>query len=276
MQIKDPGFFSRGKIILPPSPHITPDSLLQELQQQWGPRGYEVYKTALIGADLVLKKSGWTGIAMKINQGPAQTEIIYNAFSPSVFVRLLAMGLIPLLIVYSNSWKPLLQDFRMYVQSSPFWGGQLQGGGYPQQLGMGQPGMGQPGMGQPGMGQPGMGQPGMQPGMAPTMPYPQGQQGYPGQPGMQQPGQPGMQQPQQGMGQPGMQQPGWQQPQQGMGQPGMQQPGMQQPQQGMGQPGMQQPQQGQNPGLAGTMLMPNAPPPGGPMPGQGGPQGYGQ
>jgi len=52
MQIKDPGFFSRGKIILPPSPHITPDSLLQELQQQWGPRGYEVYKTALIGADL--------------------------------------------------------------------------------------------------------------------------------------------------------------------------------------------------------------------------------
>ena len=62
MQIKDPGFFSRGACILPYSPHITPDSLLQELQQAWGPRGSEVYKTALIGAERVLFGSDYPHI----------------------------------------------------------------------------------------------------------------------------------------------------------------------------------------------------------------------
>ena len=58
MQYSDAGFWPRGNIMLSPSPHITPDSLLQDLTQAFRPRGCEVYKTALIGADLVLKKSG--------------------------------------------------------------------------------------------------------------------------------------------------------------------------------------------------------------------------
>jgi hypothetical protein len=136
------------------------------------------------------------------------------------------MGLIPLLIIYNNAWKPLLREFRAYVETSPIWGGsQMQAGMQP--AGMLPPGMQQPGMG---MQQPGMQQPGMQ--------------------------------------QPSMQQPGMQQP--GMQQPGMQQPGMQQP--GMQQPGMEQGAPGHNPQLAGTMLMPQAPPIGGQWPGQGGQQ----
>ena len=118
MDIRDPGLFSRGRITLPLSQHITPDSLLQELTQAWGPRGFEVYKTALVGADLVLKKSGWTGIAIKIKHG-AQTEIFFNAFAPSLLVRLLAMGLIPILIVNSTSWKPLLAEFKQRVPGVP-------------------------------------------------------------------------------------------------------------------------------------------------------------
>ncbi len=180
MQINDPGFFSRGSCVLPYSPHITPDTLLQELQQAWGPRGYEVYKTALIGADLVLKKSAWTGIAIKITHNPQATTLKFNAFSPSVFVRLMAMGLIPVLIVYFNSWKPMLGEFRAYMEQSAFLRGQMGGGQYP----AGQMGPGQP---QQGYGQ-------------------QPQQGYP----QQQPQQGYGQQPQQGYGQ---------QPQQGYGAP---------------------------------------------------------
>ena len=211
MQIKEPGMFSRGKITLPPSPHITPDALIQDLTAHWGQQGFEVYSTALIGADVILKKSGWTGVAIKIKQGPTGTEILYNAFSPSVFVRLLAMGLIPILIVNATSWKPLLKEFRVYVESSPFFGGQMAAGAQPMgQLPPGQAGMpmGQPGMpaAQPGMpaAQPGMapGQPGMpgaQPGMPPGQPAPQGQM-PPGQPGMPPGGQmpPGGGQPPQG------------------------------------------------------------------------------
>jgi hypothetical protein len=131
MQIKDASFISRGSCTLPPRPDITPDALLAELQQLWGPRGFEVYKTALIGADLVLKKSGWTGVAIKIAQSPQSTVIRFNPIAPSVLVRLLAMGLLPLLIVYFNSWKPLLAEFRAYLEQSALVRGQLGPGAMP-------------------------------------------------------------------------------------------------------------------------------------------------
>lgn len=127
MQVKPPGAFSRGQLILPgPAPHITPDSLLHELTQAWGPQGFQVYKSALPGLDVALKKSGWTGVAIKIKQAPTGTVLAYNAFSPSALVRAMAMGLIPLLILNASSWKPLLRAFEQYAMASPFFGGHAQ------------------------------------------------------------------------------------------------------------------------------------------------------
>ena len=127
MHVKPPGGFSRGQINLGyPAPHITADSLLQELTQRWGAGGFKVYKSSLPGLDVALKKSGWTGVAIKIKHEPAGTTLVYNAFSPSAFVRMLALGLIPILILNANSWKPLLRSFETYVQGSPFFGGQMQ------------------------------------------------------------------------------------------------------------------------------------------------------
>ena len=48
MKITPPGLFSRGKLSLGPLPHITPDSLLQELTGVWAPQGFTVYKLSLI------------------------------------------------------------------------------------------------------------------------------------------------------------------------------------------------------------------------------------
>lgn len=131
MEIKPPGAFSRGRIIFGrPAPHITPDTLLQELTHAWGPRGFEVYKSSLIGLDVALKRSGWTGLAFKIKQVNGNTEILYNAFAPSAFVRFMFMGAIPILIVNSTSWKPLLREFEGWLRTSPFFtGGQLPGQG---------------------------------------------------------------------------------------------------------------------------------------------------
>ena len=135
MQIKPPGMFSRGKISLGrPAPHITPDSLAHELGNAWAPRGFEVYKSALFGVDVVLKKSGFTGIGLKIKQNNGATEIVYNAFAPSAFVRVMFMGAIPILIVNSTSWKPLLRIFEQYVQGSPFFNPNALGGGAPAML----------------------------------------------------------------------------------------------------------------------------------------------
>jgi hypothetical protein len=130
MQIKPPGLLSRGKISLGlPAHHITPDSLANELAQAWAPRGFTVYKSALIGLDVVLKKSGWTGVGIKIKQVNGATVLAYNAFSPSAMVRVMAMGLIPILIINSTSWKPLLRTFEQYVQQSPYFNPNQLGGG---------------------------------------------------------------------------------------------------------------------------------------------------
>lgn len=130
LQLKPPGLFSRGKILLGvPAHHITPDSLVQELGQAWASQGYTVYKTALFGLDVVLKKSGWTGIGIKIKQDNGMTVLAYNAFAPSAMVRVLAMGLIPILIVNSTSWQPMLRMFEQYVQRSPYYNAAQLGGG---------------------------------------------------------------------------------------------------------------------------------------------------
>tara|TARA_R110002096_G_scaffold350395_1_gene543424 strand:+ start:432 stop:893 length:462 start_codon:yes stop_codon:yes gene_type:complete len=95
-----------------------------------GGNGFTVYKSALVGLDVAIKKSGWSGIAIKIKQDGSGTVLAYNAVSPSAMVRLLALGLIPLLILNAKSWMPLLRDFEQYVQGSAFFGGspQLQQG----------------------------------------------------------------------------------------------------------------------------------------------------
>ena len=134
MKITPPGLFSRGKINLGPAPHITPDSLLHELTTSWASQGFSVYKSALVGVDVVLKKSGWTGIALKIKPNAGNVDVVYNAFMPSAFVRIMAMGLIPILIVNANSWKPLLRRFEDYVKNSPYWGGRVQLAGGQAQL----------------------------------------------------------------------------------------------------------------------------------------------
>ena len=139
MKISPPGMFSRGKISLGPAAHITPDSLLQELTASWAPQGFKVYKSALLGVDVILKKSAWTGVAIKIKPNNGTVDIAYNAFSPSAGVRMLMLGLIPVLIINANAWKPLLRKFEQYVQGSSFFGGSAQlAGGQQAQLPAGQ------------------------------------------------------------------------------------------------------------------------------------------
>lgn len=118
MQVEDAGFFSRGKVRLPASPDITPDAVMSDLGGSFGAKGYEVYKTALIGADLVLKRSAWTGLAIKIKHTGSETLVMFNPFAPSALVRILFMGLIPILYLYFTSWKEMREEFMQYASGS--------------------------------------------------------------------------------------------------------------------------------------------------------------
>ena len=75
--------------------------------------------TKLLGADFVIKKSAWSGVSFKIKQKPGQTIIGFGCFSPSAFVRLLQLGIIPLLILHFVSWKKLEQEVKDFILNAP-------------------------------------------------------------------------------------------------------------------------------------------------------------
>jgi len=133
---------------------LTPDALMAVLQRAWGPQGYKVYKAALVGVDPVLKKSTWTGVALKISHGPQSTELLFNTFAPSLRVRLLSMGLIPILILQAGPWKRLLIEWQQVAQQFPPFYGQMTGGygGQHPQQGYAQQGYAQQGYPQQGYG----------------------------------------------------------------------------------------------------------------------------
>ncbi len=107
-----------AKITLAHNPQLDVQRLMSVIQAHFGEQ-YEVYETKLVGSDVVIKKSAWTGVALKLIQKADRTIIRFNAFAPSVFVRLLQLGLIPILILYVISWGPMQKEVQGFLESSP-------------------------------------------------------------------------------------------------------------------------------------------------------------
>jgi hypothetical protein len=106
------------KVTLRHDPELTVSKLKQLLDDQFGDR-YEVYDTALVGADLVIKKSAWTGVSLKLKQKSDRTIVRFGAMSPSAAVRIFFMGLIPILILYFTSWRSIQNEIKTFLQGSP-------------------------------------------------------------------------------------------------------------------------------------------------------------
>jgi hypothetical protein len=117
-EVKGGSFFAAASATLPASTGVTVEALQAELERQFAGK-YQIYRSALPGVDLIAKKSAWTGIAIRLKQRPDGTVLRMNPFSPSAAVRLLALGLIPILILWARSWKPMLEEFKEWVRTAP-------------------------------------------------------------------------------------------------------------------------------------------------------------
>ena len=93
---------------------LTVEKVLKIFENEFSKK-YKVYATKLIGADFVIKKSGWTGIAFKITQKDDKTVIKYWPMAPSAFVRMLQLGIIPLLILYATAWKKIQNEIATFI-----------------------------------------------------------------------------------------------------------------------------------------------------------------
>jgi hypothetical protein len=113
------GLFTRSKRVLPKRPELTAEKAMKAVEEGFAAGKYKVYPTKLVGADFVVRKSAWTGIAVKIKQSQDKTTVIYNPFSPSAGARLAAYGLIPILILNGKSWKPIRKEFQEFLDRTP-------------------------------------------------------------------------------------------------------------------------------------------------------------
>jgi hypothetical protein len=57
-----------AKVILQHNPSLTRGKLINILVNYFGPIGYKVDASALVGTDIYIKKSGWVGVTIKLIQ----------------------------------------------------------------------------------------------------------------------------------------------------------------------------------------------------------------
>jgi hypothetical protein len=67
----------------------------------------------------IVKKSGWTGVTVKLKKKNNEAYIQTFGMFPGVFPRILGMGLIPILIMQATTWKKLLKEINDFIKSSP-------------------------------------------------------------------------------------------------------------------------------------------------------------
>lgn len=81
---------------------------------------YEVYDTKLLGADFIVKKSGWTGLSCKFLIKDDGIWLRYAGFAPSAFARVLVMGIIPALILTATAWKEIQNEMASFLDQADF------------------------------------------------------------------------------------------------------------------------------------------------------------
>ena len=81
---------------------------------------YEVYKTKLMMRDFVVKKSGWTGVGVKLQQEANATTFVFTPLTPSVPLQMLAgftLGLISYLFLRPG-YKALEDEVRLFIENA--------------------------------------------------------------------------------------------------------------------------------------------------------------
>ena len=108
-----------ARINLKHSPDLTKEQLRDMLSAHFTGLGYEVGLSALIGADIYVKKNAWVGVTIKLKQKSDSTFLRIGGYAPSIAVRLLLYGLITYLILLPK-WNRLVKDVRELVTAENF------------------------------------------------------------------------------------------------------------------------------------------------------------
>lgn len=107
------------KVILQHNPSLTKEKLKDILAEHFRVNGYTVDISALIGANIFIRKNAWVGATIVLKQKADSTFLRVNGYAPSFLVRLLLYGLI-LLLILMPQWNKLVKEVTDFVTSEEF------------------------------------------------------------------------------------------------------------------------------------------------------------
>lgn len=107
-----------AKIELKNSTSLSVEELLEKLELEFSQRkGYQTYTTALWGADIVIRKSAFVGVSIKLKQKSNKTSIRVTGMIPSAWGRLLS-GLWMVFLI--GKWNKLIKEVNDFATTERF------------------------------------------------------------------------------------------------------------------------------------------------------------
>lgn len=98
-------------------PELTKEQA-QEIFAQGFSGKYEVVKAHVMRRDFLLKKSGWAGVGVRLQQDKDQTVFVFTGMMPNVLLQAIFGGLASYLFLRST-WKQLEQEVWEFIAAAP-------------------------------------------------------------------------------------------------------------------------------------------------------------
>ena len=79
---------------------------------------YDVIQSNAMRRDFIVKKSGWSGVGVRLKQDKTGTSFIFTGLIPNVLLQMLFGGVVAYLFLRS-SWKELEAEIAQFIENEP-------------------------------------------------------------------------------------------------------------------------------------------------------------
>lgn len=98
-------------------PDLTKDEAREIFARHFEGR-YEIVRSNAMKRDFIVKKSGWTGVGVRLKQEKTGTSFVFTGLMPNVALQVLFGGLVAYLFL-RPSWKALELEVASFIRIEP-------------------------------------------------------------------------------------------------------------------------------------------------------------
>ncbi len=79
---------------------------------------YEIIRSNALNRDFIVKKSGWSGVGVRLKQEKDSTSFVFTGLIPNMLLQVLFGGLAAYLFL-RPSWKALESEVAQFIENEP-------------------------------------------------------------------------------------------------------------------------------------------------------------